>query len=91
MVYKDLIDLAGIINSFDCYYEMSDDPRAWEKGNEMAKSINSIISRLDNQELFTVARNLNDHGHKCANRYFKKLIDVWEGELDIIKGNSGTN
>lgn len=62
--------LANKINNFDNYYEMSDDPRIYDKGEKDKKLIKKEISLLNQEQIKELESYLNSKGRRVWDRYF---------------------
>jgi hypothetical protein len=63
------------INTFDNFYEMSDDPRIYNTYFRLEKEIKSTLGALSEEKLTKVVSNLTDAGTRVYERYFKRTRD----------------
>lgn len=65
------MEIIDLINNADCYYEMSDDHRVWERGEKEVKTLKNEIEKLSLKERTDLAIKLNANGKLYWKRYLK--------------------
>ncbi len=68
--YKEIVNIAHLINAFDCFYEMSDDPAVWDRGMTSKAAIKGLLEEFEEEDFVVLEMNLNDSGRASYERYF---------------------
>lgn len=69
-------EVVDLINSISLHYEMSDDSRVYDKGQEAINSVKTLIKDFQKQEIFSVVEHLTIRGLLVRDNYFKDELKI---------------